>query len=150
MVGRSGLDASVLGWGPVIGDGSLWTFSFHERRVISWLTERLLNSEEHWHRIKWSVLGRPTFNTQLPKRIWDSAGLRAGWSRVRIPAKAGNFSLHHRVQTGSGAHPASYPMGTRGSFPGGKAAGAWIWPLTSIWCRGQECVEMYLHCHNTP
>jgi len=23
-------------------------------------------------------------------------------------------------------------MGTRGSFPGGKAAGAWSWPLTSI------------------
>jgi hypothetical protein len=23
------------------------------------------------------------------------------------------LSLHHRVQTGSGAHPASYPMGTR-------------------------------------
>jgi hypothetical protein len=37
---------------------------------------------------------------------------------------AGNFSLHHRVQNGSGAHPASYPMGTRSSFPGGKAAGA--------------------------
>jgi hypothetical protein len=36
------------------------------------------------------------------------------------------------VQTGSGAHPASYPMGNRGSFPGGKAAGAWSWPLTSI------------------
>jgi hypothetical protein len=34
----------------------------------------------------------------------------------------GNFSLHHRVQTGSGAHPASYAMGTGGSFPGGKAA----------------------------
>jgi len=28
------------------------------------------------------------------------------------------------VQTGSGAHPASYPVGTSGSFPGGKAAGA--------------------------
>jgi len=26
----------------------------------------------------------------------------------------------------------SYPMGTRGSFPGGKAAWAWSWPLTSI------------------
>jgi hypothetical protein len=25
----------------------------------------------------------------------------------------------HRVQNGSGAHPASYPMGTKGSFPGG-------------------------------
>jgi hypothetical protein len=44
-------------------------------------------------------------------------------SRVRFPAGAGNFSLHHRVQTGSGDNPASYPMGTRGSFPGGKAAG---------------------------
>jgi len=31
-----------------------------------------------------------------------------------------------------GTHPASYPMGTRGSFPGGKATGAWIWPLTSV------------------
>jgi hypothetical protein len=38
--------------------------------------------------------------------------------------KSGNFSLHHRIQNGSGAHPASYPMGTRDSFPGGKAAGA--------------------------
>jgi hypothetical protein len=45
-------------------------------------------------------------------------------SRVRFPAEAGNFSLHHRVQNGSGAHLASYPMGTRESFPGGKAAGA--------------------------
>jgi hypothetical protein len=43
---------------------------------------------------------------------------------VRFPAGAGNFYLHHSVQNGSGAHPASYPMSTRGSFPGGKAAGA--------------------------
>jgi hypothetical protein len=34
------------------------------------------------------------------------------------------LSLLHVVQTGSGAHPASYPMGTGGSFSGGKAAGA--------------------------
>jgi hypothetical protein len=32
----------------------------------------------------------------------------------------------------TGAHQASYPMGTRGSFPGGKVARAWSWPLTSI------------------
>jgi hypothetical protein len=38
---------------------------------------------------------------------------------VRFPAGAGNFSLQHRIQTGSEAHLASYPMGTRGSFPGG-------------------------------
>jgi hypothetical protein len=43
--------------------------------------------------------------------------------RVRSSAGAGNFSLHHLVQHGSGAHPASYPMGTEGCFSGGKAAG---------------------------
>jgi hypothetical protein len=51
-------------------------------------------------------------------------GLDDRGSRVRFPAGAGNFSLHHRVQNGYGAHPASYPMGTGGSFLGGKAAGA--------------------------
>jgi hypothetical protein len=48
-------------------------------------------------------------------------GLDDRGSRVRFPAGAVHFSLHHRVQNGSGAHPASYPMSTRGSFPGGKA-----------------------------
>jgi hypothetical protein len=47
--------------------------------------------------------------------------------RVRQPGldsrqKRGT-SLHHRVQTGSGAHPASYPTGTGGSFPGVKRRG---------------------------
>jgi hypothetical protein len=60
----------------------------------------------------------------------SSVGIALGYglddrsSRVRFSVEAGNFSLHHRVQNGSGVHPDSYPMGTRGSFPGGKAAGA--------------------------
>jgi hypothetical protein len=45
-------------------------------------------------------------------------------SRVRFPAGAGKFSLRHSVQNGSEVHIASYPMGIRGFFPGGKAAGA--------------------------
>jgi hypothetical protein len=57
-------------------------------------------------------------------RVKICYGLDDRGSRVRFLAGAGNFSLHHRVQNGSGVHPASYPMGTRGSFPGGKAAGA--------------------------
>jgi hypothetical protein len=58
---------------------------------------------------------------RVPLGYWlDDRG-----SRVRFPAGAGNFSLHHRVQNGSGAYPASNLMcGTRVSFPGGKAAGA--------------------------
>jgi hypothetical protein len=39
---------------------------------------------------------------------------------VRSPTGA-DFSSSPCVQTGSGAHPASYPVGTGGSFPGGKA-----------------------------
>jgi hypothetical protein len=60
----------------------------------------------------------------------SSVGIALGYglddrgSTVRFPGGAGNFSLHHRVQNGSGAHPASYPVGMRGSFPGGKAPGA--------------------------
>jgi hypothetical protein len=60
----------------------------------------------------------------------SSVGIALGYglddrgSRVRFPAVAGNFSLHHRVQNGFGAHPASCTMGTMGFFPGGKAAGA--------------------------
>jgi hypothetical protein len=50
-------------------------------------------------------------------------GLDDRGSRFRFPAEAGNFSLHYRVKNSSGAHPASYPMGTRVSFLGGKAAG---------------------------
>jgi hypothetical protein len=47
-----------------------------------------------------------------------------GMIGVRIPAGAENVSLPHRVQNGSGAHPASYPMGIEGSFPEGKVARA--------------------------
>jgi len=34
----------------------------------------------------------------------------------------GLFSLRHRIHTGSEAHPASYPTGNEGCFPGSKAA----------------------------
>jgi hypothetical protein len=40
---------------------------------------------------------------------------------VRVSVGSRIFSSR---TTGSGAHPASYPMGTGGSFPGGEAAGA--------------------------
>jgi hypothetical protein len=65
--------------------------------------------------------------------VWSldsSVGITLGYglndraSRIRFPAGAGNFSLHHRIQNGSGVHPASYTMGTGGSFFGNKAAGA--------------------------
>jgi hypothetical protein len=44
----------------------------------------------------------------------------------------------HVVQTGSGVHSISYPMGTGSSSPVGKGAAAWNWPLTTSSCRGPE------------
>jgi len=46
------------------------------------------------------------------------------WGSIFGRNKQGIFSLRHRVQTCSGVHPVSYPMGTGGSFPGGKVTGA--------------------------
>jgi hypothetical protein len=38
-------------------------------------------------------------------------------ARVRFLVEAKDFSLILKIQTGSGTHPASYPMGTREPFP---------------------------------
>jgi hypothetical protein len=86
----------------------------------------------------------------MPRSRWkshdSSGGITLGYepdyraSRVRFPARAENFYLHHRVQNGSGAHPASYPMGTRGSFLGRESDHS----LTSS-AEVKERVEIYLH-----
>jgi hypothetical protein len=44
-------------------------------------------------------------------------GLEDRAIEVRFPAEAKNFSSSLCVQTGSGAHPPSCPMGTGGPFP---------------------------------
>jgi hypothetical protein len=71
-------------------------------------------------------------------------------SRVRSPAGTGNFSLYHRVQNGSGAHPASYPMCTRGSFPVGKRLGREADHSPPSSAEVKEWVELYLNSPNTP
>jgi len=58
--------------------------------------------------------------------------------------RPGFYSLHGQrtflfataFRRNTGAHTASCSMGSRGCFPVGKAAGAWSWPLFTIWCRG--------------
>jgi hypothetical protein len=52
--------------------------------------------------------------------LWEG---RSGATEFRFPAGAMNFSLRHRFQIVSGAHPISYSMRIEGSFLGGKAAG---------------------------
>jgi hypothetical protein len=52
--------------------------------------------------------------------VATGSGLDDWGSGSSIPEGAGNFSLLHRVQTGSGAHSASYPTGTKDLPPGAK------------------------------
>jgi hypothetical protein len=95
--------------------------------------------------------GGYTWQFAVTSQIFSSIGhVQAGWLGVWVLAGAGSFSLLHHIQPSSGAHPASYPMGTRGCFPGGKAVRVWSWQLTSIYFQGQEWVELYLHSPSTP
>jgi hypothetical protein len=116
-----------------VGGSRTYQVTMYGRKVhfepVTEGASRLLRKMQAWCALVQQLLAQPNIM---------GYGLDDRGSRVRFPAGAGNFSLHHRVQNGSGAHPASYPMGTRGSFFGGKAAGAWNWPLTSIYCRGQR------------
>jgi hypothetical protein len=84
-----------------------------------------------WYLVKHRDNFTFTFSLRACGKSRDSSvGITLGYglddqgTRVRFPAGVGNLSLHHRIQNGSGAHPASYPMGTRDPFPGVKAAGA--------------------------
>jgi hypothetical protein len=65
----------------------------------------------------------PQLSWLKPKSVRVLEGLNA---KTDWLLQSDSYSLHHRVQTGSGAHPASYPVGI-----GGGAARAWSWPLDS-------------------
>jgi hypothetical protein len=59
-----------------------------------------------------------SYESYLSKQKWGTgAVVSMGWTTgVRLPAGARISFLRHRVQTGSEVDPASYPMGTGGSF----------------------------------
>jgi hypothetical protein len=88
----------VFSSNPRIGtsEGLFRTFGFHKWWRIEYLSERLLDSS----------FGIET-GCELDGRVWFPAGAR-------------DFSLLHSDHNASGAHPVSYPVGTRRFFPGVK------------------------------
>jgi hypothetical protein len=56
----------------------------------------------------------------------------ARWPGARIPEEARDVSILYNVHTVSGAHSASYKMGTR-VLSQGQATEAWYWINTSIY-----------------
>jgi hypothetical protein len=109
-------------------------FRVFKNRVLRWIfgpkREEVAGGWRRQHNEELHNLYFPAVVVVIIKSRDSSVGIVLGYglydrgSRVRFPEGSGNFSLYHRVQNGSGAHAASYPMGTRGSFLGGKAAGA--------------------------
>jgi hypothetical protein len=69
-------------------------------------------SNNKWERHK-DVVSRVAHSVQCLTTDWTVG--------VRSPTEEEDFSSNLCVQTGSGAHPVSYTMGTGGSVPGGKA-----------------------------
>ena len=93
------------------------------------------------------VLDWPMCYVQLYLQEWAgqlsrySDWLRARRSGDRIPV-GGRFSAP--VQTGPGAHPPSYTMGT-GSFPGVESGRGVTLTPPPFQCRGHERVELYFY-----
>jgi hypothetical protein len=71
----------------------------------------------------WRKLHNEELHDLCPTRYLSGIALGYGLDDRGFGTR-GEFSLHHRVQNGSGTHPASCPMGTRGSFPGDKTSWA--------------------------
>jgi hypothetical protein len=61
------------------------------------------------------------FYYKMKQSFWGSSVSIVSDYTLDDRAGAKNFSSSLRVQTGSGAHPASCTMGIGGPFPGGKA-----------------------------
>jgi hypothetical protein len=65
------------------------------------------------------------YHKSLDGSVGIATGFRLDDRRSEVGSwQSQEFSLCHVVQTGSGAHPTSYSMGTAGSFPGGRVAGS--------------------------
>jgi hypothetical protein len=71
-------------------------------------------------------------------------------SRVRFPARAGNFSLHHRVQNGSGAHQPPTQWVPGAPSLGVKRSGREAYHSPPSSAEVKEWVELYIHSPNTP
>jgi hypothetical protein len=128
----------------------LTTTSSHMRGLF---TPFISEVTSRFHR--WNMHTSDDAQTLL-KTILLFIGSRASVFAIATGCRLDNWGVGVRVPVGSrisfsprrpdrlGAHTASYPMGTWGSFPRGKATGAWSWPFTSNYCRDQENVDLYI------
>jgi hypothetical protein len=77
--------------------------------------------------------------------IWLDYGLDDRIIGVRFPARAGNFSLRHSVQVGSGAQSASFQWVPGALTLGVKRPGREADHSPPFSVEVKECAELYLH-----
>jgi hypothetical protein len=123
-----------------IGFNWLRLGSIPTKRGLYWTVEQLSSSQEEPCTMHLTTTGLAQ---------WYSAQLRAGLSGIRVPEGAGNFSLHHRVQTGcpssliSNGYQELFPSGV--NWPGREVDHS---PPSSA--EVKKCTELYLHSSNMP
>jgi hypothetical protein len=87
-------------------------------------SEGRLEASENFRIFISNIFEKKTVSIRMSHGISGSIvsdyGLDDRANEVRSPTGDEDFSSSPCVQNSSGAHPASYPMGTRGPFPGGK------------------------------
>lgn len=98
--------------------------------IVIIITQAVNIMKENVHYCAWfnelGLLGIAIWATHLGEGlggIWLLAGTR--------------FFLLHTIHTGSGSHPATYPVGTRCSVAWCEVARVWNWPLTSVFYQCQ-------------
>jgi hypothetical protein len=132
-----------MAWCSVKSTGTTLHFTFYsafKMSNISNISKYVLSSHTH---------------TKLSSVMDSSVGVATGYGLddriigVHFPAGDWNFSLRHRVQTGSGAHPVSYPMDTGALYLGVKRPGTEADHSLPSSVEVKECVELYLHSSNT-
>jgi hypothetical protein len=106
------MDPREIGWG-----GVEWIHLAQDRDRWRAVVNAVMNLQVLAARSELIMGPRLLENTGVAQSVLC---LTTEWTAgVRSPAEADDFASNLCVQTGSGAHPASYTMGTGGSFPGG-------------------------------
>jgi hypothetical protein len=111
--------------GDVSEEPSVYTFRVYEYATAccagKGYTGRKRRSEGTSQNIVHSSLYDKCYRVGIAQSVQQRA---KGWTAGVDSRQEQDFSLVHSIETDSGAHPASYPMGTVGYFRGGKAAEA--------------------------
>jgi hypothetical protein len=124
-------------------------YSLNMRTRSEKFLKLLSGSCQNFRRNVWilSIYFQWTYSILISTSTVGSRDSATGWTTEgsEFESRYGHeSSLPYRVQTGSWAHSASYPMGTGRSFSGGKAAGAWSWTThLKLVTRSRKCGSIH-------